>query len=77
MITALLSRLVDLLLAVGLPRTPQLPMLLSPNSTPPLELLEGLLHRRGMERREVDQENIEKKKREKRASAWRRRHKTR
>lgn len=68
MITALLSRLVDLLLAVGLPRTPQLPVLLSPNSTPPLELLERLLHRRGMERKEVHQENIEMKTREIRAS---------
>lgn len=43
MITALLSRPVDLLLALGLPRTPQLPMLLSPKSPPPLELQEKLL----------------------------------
>jgi len=39
MITALLSRPVDLLLALGFRRTPQLLVLLSQNSTPPLELL--------------------------------------
>lgn len=39
MITALLSGPVDLLLALGLRRTPRLFVLLSPNSFPPLELL--------------------------------------
>lgn len=63
MITALLSRPVDLLLALGLPRTPQLPALLSPNSPPPLEPLERLpLRKRGKGRRELHQENIEKRK---------------
>lgn len=62
MITALLSRPVDLLLALGLPRTPQLPTLLSPNSPTPLEPLERLLLRkRGIGRRELHQENREEK----------------